>query len=247
MLIIIDKRIPEEAKQTLAGYGELLEFATHGITYDAISGHPDIFFCQTPGGLIVAPNTPAEFLLQLKFRNIPYTPGEKPVGSKYPGTARYNAVVTDNYLIHNTSVTDPSILNSTLTFIPSHSFLRPSPYSILRSPYSIRQAYTRCNLIALGDDHFITSDRGIEKALISNNLEVLYVSPRDIILPGFPNGFFGGCCGVWEDRLFITGSLNYYSEGEKVRQFSRRAGFRVIELYDGSLLDGGGILFINYQ
>jgi len=247
MLIIIDKRIPEEAKQTLASYGELLEFATRGITYNAISGHPDIFFCQTPRGLIVAPNTPAEFLRQLKFRNIPYTPGEKPVGSKYPGTARYNAVVTDNYLIHNTSVTDPSILNSTLTFIPSHSFLRPSPYSILRSPYSIRQAYTRCNLIALGDDHFITSDRGIEKALISNNLEVLYVSPRDIILPGFPNGFFGGCCGVWEDRLFITGSLNYYSEGEKVRQFSRRAGFRVIELYDGSLLDGGGILFINYQ
>ena len=247
MLIIIDKRIPEEAKQTLASYGELLEFATRGITYNAISGHPDIFFCQTPRGLIVAPNTPAEFLRQLKFRNIPYTPGEKPVGSKYPGTARYNAVVTDNYLIHNTSVTDPSILNSTLTFIPSHSFLRPSPYSILRSPYSIRQAYTRCNLIALGEDHFITSDRGIEKALISNNLEVLYVSPKGIMLPGFPNGFFGGCCGVWEDKLFITGSLNHYSEGDKVRQFSRRAGFRVIELYDGPLFDGGGILFINYQ
>ena len=247
MLIIIDKRIPEEAKQMLAGYGELLEFATHGITYDAISGHPDIFFCQTPTGLIVAPNTPAEFLLQLESRNLPFTVGEKPVGSKYPGTACYNAVITEKYLIHNTSVTDPSIISATLTFIPSPSSLLPSPYSILRSPCSISQAYTRCNLIALGDDHFITSDRGIEKALKSCNLEVLYVSPGGIMLPGFPNGFFGGCCGVWEDKLFITGSLNHYAEGDKVRQFSRRAGFRVIELYNGPLFDGGGILFINYQ
>ena len=247
MLIIIDKRIPEEAKQTLAGYGELLEFATHGITYDAISGHPDIFFCQTPGGLIVAPNAPAEFLLQLESRYIPYTPGEKPVGSKYPETARYNAVVTDKYLIHNTSVTDPSIINATLTFIPPPSSLLPSPYSVLLTPYSIRQAYTRCNLIALNDGCFITSDRGIEKALKAHHLDVLYVSPAGIVLPGFPNGFFGGCCGVWDDKLFITGSLRFFPEGENVRQFANDSGLEVIELYNGPLFDGGGILFINYQ
>lgn len=232
MLIITDKRIPEEAKLTLEHYGKVLEFATRGITYDAISGHPDIFFCQTPSGLVVAPNTPSEFRRQPEFRNISFTPGETPVGSKYPETACYNAVVTNKYLIHNTSVTDPSILKTTLT--------------LNLSPLTINQSYTRCNLIALGDRYFITSDRGIEKVLLKHKLEVLYVSPGDIILPGFPNGFFGGCCGVWEDKLFIVGSLNHYSEGDKVRQFSRRAGFRVIELYDGPLFDGGGILFINY-
>lgn len=232
MLIITDKRMPEEAKQKLAGYGELLEFATCGITYDAISGHPDIFLCQTPFGLVVAPNTPAEFLRQLESKNIPFTLGEKPVGSKYPETACYNAVVTSNYLIHNTSVTDGKLLELLLTF------------DIL--PLTFHQSYARCNLIALGENNFITSDRGIEKALKSRNLEVLYVSPRDIVLPGFPSGFFGGCCGVWDDKLFIAGSLDRYSEGEKVRQFSRRAGLRVIELYNGPLYDGGGILFINY-
>lgn len=245
MLIIIDKRIPEAAKQTLATYGELLEFATHGITYDAISGHPDIFFCQTPGGLVVAPNTPAEFLLQLDSKNINYTTGEKPVGSKYPETARYNAVVTNNYLIHNTSVTDTSILNAILIFtLPQFSIFNPDGY---RDQFSIHQAYTRCNLIALDEGHYITSDRGIEKALKSRNLEVLFVSPEGIILPGFANGFFGGCCGILDDKLFITGSLHCYPGGEKVRQFSKKAGFRVIELYDGPLFDGGGILFINYQ
>jgi len=232
MLIIVDKRIPEAAKQKLATYGELLEISTHGITYDAISGHPDVFFCHTPRELIVAPNTPAEFLRQLELKSIPFTLGENPVGSKYPETARYNAVVTNNCLIHNTSVTDASILKITLT--------------INLFPLTFNQAYTRCNLIALDDGHFITSDRGIEKALKSRNLEVLYVSPEGIVLPGFPNGFLGGCCGVTDDKLFITGSLHYYPEGEKVRQFSTKAGFRVIELYDGPLFDGGGILFINY-
>jgi hypothetical protein len=232
MLIIVDKRIPDKAKQTLAGYGEVLEFATQGITYETISGHPDIFFCQTALGLVIAPNTPAEFLRQLEAKDIPYTPGEKPVCSKYPETARYNAVVTNKYLIHNTSVTDGKLLELLLTF------------DIL--PLTFRQAYTRCNLIALGEHHFITSDRGIKKALNSHNLDVLYVSPEGIILPGFPNGFFGGCCGVWEDKLLITGSLNQYAEGEKVWQYSQKAGFQVIELYDGPLFDVGGILFINY-
>jgi len=120
-----------------------------------------------------------------------------------------------------------------------------TPYSLLHTSFSINQAYTRCNLIALDEGHYITSDHGIEKVLKNRNLEVLFVSPEGIILPGFANGFFGGCCGILDDKLFTTGSLHCYPEGEKVRQFSQEAGFRVIELYDGPLFDGGGIIFID--
>lgn len=56
MLIVIDKRIPEEAKKRLSGFGKIIEFETKGITYPAISGHPDIFMCQTTESLICAPN-----------------------------------------------------------------------------------------------------------------------------------------------------------------------------------------------
>ncbi|HNX44250.1 MAG TPA: hypothetical protein PLJ84_10805 [Bacteroidales bacterium] len=229
MLIIADKRIPGQAKQKLSAFGELMEFSTSGITYDAISGHPDIFFCQTPHGLVAAPNTPAGFLRQLDTKNISYTTGEQPVGNRYPGTAHYNAVVTEKFLIHNASVTDGKLRKLLLTF------------DIL--PLTFKQAYTRCNLIPLSEQHFITSDRGIEKVLRNHNLEALYVSPKGIILPGFPNGFFGGCCGVWQDKLFVTGSLNRYAEGEKVRQFTLQAGLQVVELYNGPLFDGGGIFF----
>jgi len=61
MLIVIDKRIPLEAKKRLSFYGNVVEFATQNITYSSISDHPDIFLCQTPKSLICAPNLPKEY------------------------------------------------------------------------------------------------------------------------------------------------------------------------------------------
>ena len=58
MLIIIDKRMPAEIRQQLKMYGDVLEIQTSGIVYPSISGHPDIFFCQTAAGLIAAPDLP---------------------------------------------------------------------------------------------------------------------------------------------------------------------------------------------
>ena len=56
MYILIDHRIPKEAKIKLASYGQLIELESNEDTYNAISSHPDIFCCQTPDKLIIAPN-----------------------------------------------------------------------------------------------------------------------------------------------------------------------------------------------
>ncbi len=109
MLIIIDQKISASAKEILSSYGELMELATKGITYPAISGHPDIFFCQSPDKLIVAPNLPQKYFDQLNDHKINYITGELPVGPEYPASARYNAVATSKYLIHNLRHTDPVI------------------------------------------------------------------------------------------------------------------------------------------
>jgi hypothetical protein len=107
----------------------------------------------------------------------------------------------------------------------------------------VKQGYTRCNLIPLGNNRFITSDKGIEKTLLQYGLEVLYVDPDGILLPGFNHGFIGGTCGVWQNKLFFIGSLKYFPEGQKIKDFV--TGMEIIELYDGSLFDGGSILFIS--
>jgi hypothetical protein len=220
--------MPEVAKEKLAAHGQIVEFETEGITYKAISGHPDIFFCPTPAGLLVATNLPEFYLRILDQNSIYYIKGSLPVGREYPETARYNSLVTNNFIIQNSSISDPEIrnLNPELEIIPT------------------KQGYVRCNLIALPNETFITSDRGIEKTLNQRKLEVLYVDPTSVQLDGFKNGFFGGACGLNGNTLFICGSLKYIKEKAFIEAFAERAGVSIVELYNGPPVDVGTMMFL---
>jgi hypothetical protein len=228
MLILLDREMPKPAKEKLAAYGDIVEFETEGITYKAISGHSDIFFCPTPAGLLVAPNLPEKYFGILDQSSITYSKGKLPVGKDYPETARYNSLVTDKFIIQNSSISDPEIrqINAELEIIPT------------------KQGYVRCNLIALPNETFITSDRGIEKSLKNHKLEVLYVDPTSVQLDGFKNGFFGGACGLNGNTLFICGSLKYIKEKAFIEAFAERAGVSIVELYNGPPVDVGTMMFL---
>ncbi len=226
MIIIVDKKIPAGAQNKLRSLGEVVGLATSGITYEAVSGHPDLFLCPTPCGLVAAPNLPVHINEKLSSCGIKILQGSQATGKQYPQTAVYNALVTPEYIIHNTRVTDASVLRTCQGLTSLH----------------VNQAYTRCNLIRLGD-MFITSDAGINKSLLYYGLNCHLVSSVDVSLEGFSHGFLGGACGVWKDRLFLCGSLRYFSGSEKLSRLVEQAGFELVELYDGPLFDGGGILF----
>jgi len=228
MLIIANKKIPEEAKNSLQKYGELDMLETSGITEDSISGHPDLFFCKANNKLILAPNLPESYKDILETKNISFIEGKSNVGIKYPEAACYNAVITEKYLIHKSNITETEIINDCNNL----------------SKIYVNQGFTRCSLLALKENYFITSDEGIYKTLISQELQVLLVSPNDIILPGHSYGFFGGTCGIYEDILFIIGNLNFYKDGESIRKFVQSLNYTIIELYNGPLFDGGSIIFI---
>ncbi len=230
MFILLDRKMPEVAKKNLAIYGEIVEFATEGITYEAISGHPDIFFCPTPAGLIVAPNLPGEYFSFLDQNSIHYNKGSLPVGREYPETARYNSLVTEKFIIQNPASSEPEIrdTNTEPEIIPA------------------KQGYVRCNLIALPNETFITSDRGIEKSIKQRKLEVLFVDPTCVKLGGFDHGFFGGACGLAGNTLFVCGSLKYFREQKRIEAFLERAGISLIELYEGEPVDVGTILFLEH-
>ena len=228
MLILADRKMPEAAKQKLAAYGEIVEFATEGITYKAISGHPDIFFCKTPGGLVVAPNLPEEYFTILNKNSIVFKKGNLPVGLAYPESARYNSLVNNRFIIQNPVIADKAIaeLNPGLEIIP------------------VKQGYVQCNLLVLPNETCITSDRGMEKSLKQVYSEVLFVDPSPIKLDGFEHGFFGGICGLYGDTLFVCGSLKYFNDQENIISFTKRAGVSIVELYDGQPVDVGTILFL---
>jgi len=227
-LFIADKRMPLPAKNTLKASGELQTLETYGFVYKSISGHPDIFMCRGDEGLVIAPGLPGEMIKKLQKYGIRLITGQSNPGMAYPESARYNAVVTPELIIHNLKITEPAIFEA----FPGRSHLH------------VNQGYTRCNLLALDADHFITSDRGIEKVLLSEGKQVLYSDPSPVKLKGQPYGFFPGCCGMIEKVVLISGSLKFHPQGEEIAEFLISAGFGYKELYEGALTDVGGIFVI---
>ncbi|OHD56150.1 MAG: hypothetical protein A2014_01255 [Spirochaetes bacterium GWF1_49_6] len=228
MLILIDARADDAAKETLRSFGKVVEFITQDIVYPAISGHPDLFFCQAGKEVIAAPNTPKFYLKTLENEGIVCRPGYSNVGAEYPWTAGYNCVISDNVLIHRGDITDRAILD----FWGSGKII------------DVQQGYTRCNLLPVGGGRFITSDRGIEKSLNVAGFDVLYISPEGVALDGFPHGFIGGAMGRYGNRVFIAGSPESIPEGETLRRFILDAGNELCEINGGAIRDLGGILFL---
>lgn len=229
MLIITDHRLPAPAQEKLRHYGELILFKTEGITYEAISGHPDIFFAKVAGQWIIAPNTPRKYLDIFDQRSIKYTSGELAVGKSFPETAKYNVSATQTYLLHNFRYTD-----SVITSVGEDLDL-----------IHVNQGYTRCNLLALRNDSFITSDEGIYRVLQNYQLDTLLVNPKKIILPEYDHGFFGGTTGISNNSIFIAGNLDFLEDGKIIKKYLNNLDYEVIELYDGPLFDGGSILFFD--
>lgn len=228
-VVIVDKKMPLPAKNSLKSFAEVHFLESEGIVYKTISGHPDIFLCQGREGIVAAPSLPEDIRVYIERSGISVFSGYSDPQSVYPGSAKYNAVVTDQMIIHNLKITDPAIIEA----FPG------------REQVHVNQGYTRCNLLALGNDCFITSDRGIEKILTLRGKRVMFAEPESIILKGQKHGFFPGCCGLFNGKVLINGALSFHPQGEQIRQFILESGWEVQELFIGKLFDVGGIFVID--
>ena len=230
-MFLADKRLGAERLYALAEYDEVLPFETEGIVYDALSGHPDIFVCPLPHEIVVAPNLPARWTDSLRrFTTLPVVPGQTPVGDAYPASARYNLGFSEAACVGGAQ-TDP--------------YLAEAARKASRQWISVKQGYVRCNLLWIGAD-FVTSDRGIEKALRAAGHSGLWVDPAPVLLHGFPYGFIGGCAGTDGRHLFWTGALKHLGAetAKALRALAEKKGLETVELSQGPLIDGGGLIRI---
>ena len=234
VVIIASATMPDPAKESLSKMGSVTWLEPSDKAYPSISSHPDIFFfchderhCKS---VICAKNVHIDLP-----ENITIIKGERPVGHKYPETCHYNVVGVGNILIHNLLHTDSSILEFCGKMWKKSVQL------------NVNQGYTRCNLLALNESNYITSDFGIKKVLDENGFNVFYVDPHQIMLPGHDHGFFPGCCGLVDDCVVVCGALKHLKECKELKKFIRRNKMKIIELYDGELVDVGSIFFIRKQ
>jgi len=230
MLAVIDTRSPIEAKENLRKYvDDIFEFASNGITYNSISGHPDIFVFQNAENLIIAPNAPEVLYNFLRKYKINYQIGESYIGKGFENSVNYNCVQSDNFLLHKKGLTDSVIIQNT----KHKKFI------------NLPQAYTRCSMMHLKNDVFISSDMGIKKVLDNNKLNNFLFSSEDIQIIDHSNGFFGGTCGISDNKIFFNGNIDKHKDGNDLRDFLTNLNYEIICLHDDFLYDGGGIFFID--
>lgn len=227
-MIIASALMPDIAKRKLEKLGQVLWLNPVDFVYPSIAAHPDVFFFQyADNQFVFAPNTPSEWIAALHQAGVKLMRGKKRLGGAHPETVFYNAVGTKEMLIHNLKYTDERIL---LLYDEKHRI-------------HVNQAYTRCNLIAINAKAFITSDEGIFCTLEDLGFDMLFIDPHQIRLEGHDYGFFPGCCGYYDGRLFVCGSTANLKEKKDLDAFLKRYSVTLEELYDGPLTDLGGIFF----
>lgn len=230
MLAIANSIIPAEARQTLLHLANYVPFATSGITFAPLSGHIDVFVYCAQDILVLAPNIPQSYVDLFVMEGVNYCFGTTTVGKDNDSVVAYNVASNNRMAVHNFKKTDPLVAD------------------IIQDLQHVdcKQAFTRCSTLLL-TDAAITSDRGIAKQLQNTGMDVLYVLPDDIVLPGYRCGCFGGCCGVMENKVVVCGSMDFHTQGNEIRNFIIKHEFQIIELAHLPLLDVGSIFFVETE
>ncbi len=229
MYAIIDQRAPLEVKKNLEKYtDDIFEFSSNDITYNSISGHPDIFMFQDANNLILAPNTPNELINFLDKKSVNYSFGTHPVEKNLDTSVLYNCLCTSNYFFCKKGKPDISIQN----------------WCSSKQLINIPQSYARCSMFAI-ENNIITSDCGIVKALKKAQIDFFYFDPSKITIKDHKNGFIGGTMGATGNTLFFLGNILKHTNGKALETYITALGKEISCLGNDYLYDGGGIFFVD--
>ena len=155
--------------------------------------------------------------------------GKSIIGSNYPGDSAYNVGIVGKKCFLNKNVCDGTL----------YDILISEGYEIIQ----VNQGYTKCSICPIDENSFITGDVSIARAGENSGMEVLLISNEGISLPGYKNGFFGGCCGMSdENELLINGDSDLLSDSAKIKDFLLSKGITIKNLRNGEVIDIGSII-----
>ncbi len=153
--------------------------------------------------------------------------GDKTPQMPYPNDVPYNVLALKQHLIHKLKITEPQILKHT------H-----------KPVVNVRQGYTRCSVLPVGEQAVITDDASLGDTLQKLGYDVLIICKGHVQLAGFPYGLFGGSGGSIGNKVVMNGCLKFHPDAERIKQFILKHHKVLIELDDQQpLIDCGSILF----
>ena len=153
-------------------------------------------------------------------------------GNKYPENILLNFLYLNNTLYGKLSAIDKNLLD----YCEENNI----------RTVNINQGYARCSTLVLNEKAVITSDLSIEKALKKDGVEVLLISPGNIILNGYDYGFIGGASGKIDNNTVVfLGNVTNHPDYRRIENFCENHNISIkIICKDMPLTDIGGIVKI---
>lgn len=204
--------------------------------YDAISFHPDIAISKIDSKtFFINPKYYSYYFGKIsedyiKKYDIKILKGQDELGDVYPENIKYNLAVVGCFGIHNFDYTDKALSR----------YLDDNNYKKL----DVKQAYTKCSTVVLGDKGLITSDKKIYEKATANGIDSLLIDHGQVALDGFDYGFIGGASGYCDDTLYLTGSLDNHSSKDKIIDFLDMKNIDLIYLSKEDIIDLGSLIFV---
>ena len=196
-------------------YPSVRELRTEGIVSEPLSCHPDMFMCK------MGVSEDAEIISY-------FTQNETRLSPEYPADIAFNAACTGRFFIHNLKYTAPVLLK------------RAEELNL--EMVDVRQGYAKCSTVIVDEDSVITYDRGLGKSCAEAGMEVLMISPGNILLPGYNTGFIGGASGRTGDTVVFNGDLSAHPDFDMIVRFIEERGLKVKWFPEWLLTDTGSII-----
>ncbi len=195
----------------------------------ALRRHADLGLCPIGGREVVCPPDSYPYYCDnLSSYGFSVIQGGQALGGSYPADTAYNVVVTEKFALLDPRSCDGvllRLLQNRLEILP------------------VKQGYAKCSVAPVGENAFITGDRGIFRALEAKGAEVLLIDNAGVELPPYKNGFFGGACGlVGEKTLAVNGTIRHMSSFETIKAFLADKGVSLVEITAAAPFDTGSLI-----
>ena len=233
--LVIDERMRQVEKEKLISLGyELIPVTKCNIVYEEISSHVDIFLCKIGEKVIVEKSQFENIKTRLSKELHTIKQGVELVGSSYPEDIKYNVCIIGKKAFHNFKYTDQAIKQELIN----------KKYELI----NVKQGYTNCSIAVIDQNSAITSDKGLYKVFVNNNIDTLFLDYTPNIKLhsngkySNKNGFIGGAMSRVGNNIVVFGDLNKIDKEEKVRNFIKNKNLNLIEFEGLDVIDYGGVI-----
>lgn len=230
--IIIDYRTNKESIFLLARLGyNIIETIPIKCLYEAVCGHPDMQLHYAGDNTVICAKEVYSYYKEKLPKEYNLICGSQPLKGIYPYDILYNTAVIGDLVICNEKYTAEEILEAY--------------HRMGKKILNVKQGYAKCSIAVIGDNAAITSDEGIYKVLVENNINTFKTKPGSVKLSPLPYGFIGGCSGLLHKGLLaMNGNIDRHPEGKSIRDFCRSNGADILCLNKEALYDIGSIIVV---